>query len=245
MEKNQKIITAIILIALALFFLPKLDLFSILGANQYNANSGKTFLTNVNFDSNEQISQYTADSAWVSVDWNNDGQLEGYGRYVIIDSTNDVCLDKAIISYSPKGFRAVKYIENEQQKGVGVCSVDGKYVVVFSDLDSKGAIINISQGTCMNCGPQNQTNNTNQTNPPLPACVYNYSNWTACSNNTQTRTVLNNPTSCTGQPVVEQTCEMKQNFFMQEAFKIGDTSIKWWMVILVIAIFIILFISMK
>lgn len=42
-----------------------------------------------------------------------------------------------------------------------------------------------------------------------PNCVYAYSNWSACNNGTQSRTVISaDPPGCTGTPILTQTCAM-------------------------------------
>ena len=45
--------------------------------------------------------------------------------------------------------------------------------------------------------------------PPPPSCSYTYSDWTTCSLQTQTRSVVSaTPTGCTGTPVLSQTCSL-------------------------------------
>jgi hypothetical protein len=45
------------------------------------------------------------------------------------------------------------------------------------------------------------------TPPPPAACSYTYSDWTACANGTQTRTVIaSSPSACTGTPLLSQGC---------------------------------------
>jgi hypothetical protein len=62
-------------------------------------------------------------------------------------------------------------------------------------------------------------------NPPPPpsACSYVYSDWSACSNGTQTRTVISaTPEGCTGTPELSQTCQVIFPYFAPIANKIYD-----------------------
>lgn len=153
MDKQQKIIIAVILIVAAIYLLPNLKLFSVLGPNEYNSNSAKTFLTNVNYGTDgEQFNDYGTSDSWVSVDWDSDGTLEGYGFSGIYSSQDEFCSSKRLITSTPENLRVVE-LQNTPYNELAICDIAGLHAYKFrSDTyPASEAIINPEEGVCVNC----------------------------------------------------------------------------------------------
>lgn len=261
MEKQTKIIIGIIILAVALFVLPKIQLFSLLNPNEYNANADKTFLTNIKFSEPENFNDYGSGNSWVSVYWNG-VNLEGFGQIASINSENDICADKPLITHTPIGFRVVKY--NENDKKVGICDSSGHNAYIFSADLPRDAITNLSEGLCMNC----VTPGVNCTEDLYQTCssgvtykaqkcvngeleIIDYNTW-PCDNVTDNQTDgllctesggswTNQTCSCaSGFELSNKQCVETENFFMKEIFKINDFSVKGWMLIAAVLLILII-----
>lgn len=327
-NKNLQIIVGIIVLVALFYFLPKLNLFSILPTGECNFNSAGNFITNVNYGQTEEIEDYwNAPDSWISV--NSIGYSARQRTY---GGTSDLCANKQILTRTPKGYRVVVWNTNE----VAICNEIANYVVFYTkNTNTANAITNINEcsnyvapepqsteppgssdippeGTltqnfycndtdgqsfitkgivsgkdlllspfsytdkcvkCQACGKEHLVNEyscvDNQVESNIydcenlgsnyscvdgacksssniiPNCTYTYSAWTNCTNGTKSRTVLTtSPAICNGEPILIESCTPSSNFFSQELFKMGDFSVKLWMV-LAIVIFIILLLLLR
>jgi len=119
-DKNILIgIVGVIVLIIVLNLTLKSQPAGILPSGQYNLNSDCSFITNTEYGLEEGILDYKGES-WVSVDWDGDGVLEGYG-FVGYLWGDDVCLGKQIIANTPIGFDVVKYAQTLDYKEIAIC----------------------------------------------------------------------------------------------------------------------------
>lgn len=253
-QENQKtaIVIGIIAIIFIFFFLPKLNLFSILPPGQCNFKSDGSFITNVNYGALEEVpNYYNAQASWISVDFNQDGKLETFGdsQYTYGNVTLIACESKQVITTTPAGYKLVLWENNK----IGICNPVGDYVATYT-LNTNNTVAATKLSECTNYVPPAvtinitvnvTTNNTACTQDaklcPDGSYVGRNPNANCAFYSCPTNITLNQTNQNTFNQTNNQTANnstTSSDFFSAEAFKIGEFSIKLWMILAIVLLII-------
>ena len=79
MEKKFIMLLIILVFLIIISIIQKSQIFAVLPEGQYNSNSDCSFITNADYQGEQEIGDFGGAGQWISIDWDKDGFKEGYG----------------------------------------------------------------------------------------------------------------------------------------------------------------------